>query len=76
MDPNKNPRVYIWVKFAMYFSGEIPWFTSQALHQTLQMLFDAGRSSNPDAAFVSDLFSVAWRETARGSGRVGHENDG
>ena len=23
------------------------------------MLFDAGRSSNPDAAFVSDLFSVS-----------------
>lgn len=30
----------------------------KALHQTLQMLFDAGRSSNPDAAFVSDLFSA------------------
>ncbi|CAJ1346530.1 unnamed protein product [Effrenium voratum] len=31
----------------------------RALHTTLQMLFDAGRSSNPDAAFVSDLFSAS-----------------
>ncbi|CAE7236668.1 Tsnaxip1 [Symbiodinium natans] len=30
----------------------------RALHVTMQMLFDAGRSANPDTAYVSDLFSA------------------
>lgn len=30
----------------------------RALHVTLQMLFDAGRSASPDTAYVSDLFSA------------------
>eukprot|EP00913_Durusdinium_trenchii_P014420 g13526.t1 len=30
----------------------------RALHKTLELLFEAGRASSPDAAFVSDLFSA------------------